>query len=127
MKKVLVILTSIMFVFAAASVFAAKGTDATFKAKAGETIYVCGCGEGCDCGTMSKSSGTCACGKALVEAKVTKVEKGMVHYKLEDGTELSAPAKGLYVCPCGKGCPCRTVSQKPGKCGCGQDLMKSNN
>jgi hypothetical protein len=124
MKRMFVVLMSVMFVFAVATAFAARGTGVTFKAKTGDTIYVCGCGEGCDCGTLSKSAGTCGCGKALVETKVTKVEKGMVYYKLDD-KELSAPAKGLYVCPCGKKCKCLTVSQKPGKCGCGQDLVKT--
>ena len=32
--------------------------------------YVCGCGgEGCDCKTISQSSGKCSCGTDLVEAK----------------------------------------------------------
>jgi hypothetical protein len=29
----------------------------------------------------------------------------------------------LYVCNCGDQCKCNTVSTKPGKCGCGQDLV----
>lgn len=27
--------------------------------------YVCGCGEACDCGTISQRPGTCSCGKQL--------------------------------------------------------------
>ena len=29
----------------------------------------------------------------------------------------------LYVCDCGEQCKCNTVSTKPGKCSCGQDLV----
>ncbi|MCP5531870.1 MAG: hypothetical protein H7A48_01735 [Akkermansiaceae bacterium] len=28
-----------------------------------------------------------------------------------------------YVCDCGPDCTCTTVSDKPGKCGCGRDLV----
>jgi hypothetical protein len=27
-------------------------------------------------------------------------------------------------CACGEGCNCGTISQKPGKCGCGKDMKK---
>jgi len=124
MKKIIVVVTSLLCVFAVASAFAAKSSAGLFKAKAGDTIYVCGCGAECDCGTLSQKPGTCGCGKVLVETKVTKVEKGLVYYKLVDGKELSAPAKGKYMCGCGKGCKCTTVSQKPGKCGCNQEMVK---
>ncbi len=30
----------------------------------------------------------------------------------------------VYVCGC-EGCPCLTMSKKPGKCGCGKDLVKT--
>jgi hypothetical protein len=30
----------------------------------------------------------------------------------------------VYVCPC-PGCPCQTISKKPGKCGCDKDLVKT--
>jgi len=29
----------------------------------------------------------------------------------------------LYVCNCGEHCKCNTVSTKPGKCACGEDLV----
>ena len=124
MKKIVVIVMSLLFLFAVASAFAAKGSPGLFKAKTGDTIYVCSCGEGCDCGTLSKKPGKCGCGKPLIKTTVTKVEKGLVFYKLGEGKELSAPAKGKYFCDCGKECKCATVSQKPGKCGCGQEMVK---
>jgi hypothetical protein len=67
--------------------------------------------------------GTCACGKELVKSTITKVENGRLYYKV-NGEEMSAPATGKYVCSCGAGCPCNTISQKPGKCGCGMTLKK---
>jgi hypothetical protein len=123
MKKLVLVAISVLLVFiAAGSVLAAKTGKGVFDAKAGDTIYVCGCGAGCDCGTLAKKEGKCSCGNDLVKTTVTKVEGGKVYYQL-DGKELSAPARGKYVCGC-KGCDCGTVSQKPGKCGCGQDLDK---
>ena len=123
MKKLVLVVCLLAFVVAAAgAVLAAKGPHGTFDAKAGDTIYVCGCGEGCACGTLATGEGKCGCGKDLVKTTVTKVEKGKIFYKV-DGKELSAPAKGKYACGCGTGC-CGTVSQKPGKCGCGMDLTK---
>jgi hypothetical protein len=110
-------------VFAAVSLaFAAKGPTGKFDAKAADTIYVCGCGEGCDCGTLGKKDGTCSCGKALVKTTVNKVENGKVFYTL-DGKELSASITGKYACGCG-GCNCGSISQKPGKCACDKDMVK---
>jgi hypothetical protein len=120
MKKLLLIILTLLFTCGlAVTVHAAKEK---FAAKAGDTIYVCACGEGCDCGTVSNKEGECGCGKEMVKTTVTKVEKGKVFYQV-DGKELSAPLTGKYYCGCKK-CDCNTISQKPGKCGCGKKLMK---
>ena len=124
MKKSVLIVLSLLFVCAAAVLaFADKGPNDKFDAKAGDTIYVCGCGAGCDCGSLGKKAGTCSCGKELVKTTVNKVENGKVFYTL-DGKELSAPTQGKYACGCGDGCDCGSVSQKPGKCSCGKDMVK---
>jgi len=124
MKKIGLVLLTFVFAFACvATVFADKGMSGKFEAKAGEEIYVCACGVGCNCGTLSKKEGTCGCGQKLVKTSVTKVDKNMVYYAV-DGKELSAPQMGKYTCACGKGCNCGTVSQTPGKCGCGGDLVE---
>lgn len=124
MKKTVLLVLSLLFVFTAVGLaFAAKGPTGKFEAKAGDTIYVCGCGEGCDCGSLALKEGKCGCGKELVKTTVTKVEKGKVFYKLDD-KELSAPAKGKFACGCGEGCNCGSVSQKAGKCGCDKDMIK---
>jgi hypothetical protein len=31
----------------------------------------------------------------------------------------------IYACNCGEGCDCKTLSRLPGKCGCGNDLVKA--
>ena len=126
MKKSILLVVSCLFVLAAVSMAFAgkgKGPSGKFDVKAGDVIYVCGCGEGCDCGSLGKKEGTCGCGKELVKTTATKVENGKVFYQL-DGKELSAPLQGKYACGCGKGCNCGTVGQKQGKCGCGQDMAK---
>ena len=124
MKKLAIIAITICFaVVAVTMALADKGPKGHFNAKAGDVIYVCSCGEGCNCGSLSLKKGTCGCGKDLVTTTVTKVENGKVFYKL-DGKELSASLNGKYACACGEGCKCGTISQKPGMCGCGQNLVK---
>jgi hypothetical protein len=122
-KSVLIVLALLLLCAAAVLAFADKGTTGTFDAKAGDTIYACGCGAGCDCGSLGKKEGTCSCGKELVKTTVNKVENGKVFYTIA-GKELSAPTQGKYVCGCGGGCDCGSVSQKPGKCSCGKDMVK---
>ena len=124
MKKIILVVCSLLLLFAVVnSVMADKGAKGAFDAKVGDAIYVCGCGDGCDCGSLATKEGKCGCGKDMVKTTVTRVEKGKVFYQL-DGKELSAPAKGKYACACGDGCNCGSVSQKPGKCGCGKDMVK---
>jgi hypothetical protein len=125
MKKSVILVMSLLFVFAAALAFAAKGQGPSgkFEAKAGDAIYVCGCGDGCDCGSLALKEGSCSCGKELVKTTVTKVDKSKVYYEL-DGKEMSAPIQGKYACGCGDGCNCGAISQKPGKCGCDKDMVK---
>ncbi len=124
MKKfVLVALATVFVLSTFCLAFAAKGPSGKFEAKAGDTIYVCGCGDGCDCGTLALKEGQCSCGKDLVKTTVTKIDKKRVYYKVE-GKELSAPIQGKYACGCGDGCNCGFVSQKPGKCGCDKDMVK---
>lgn len=91
--------------------------------KAGETIYVCGCGAGCDCQTISRNDGKCTCDKPLVKTTVTKVE-GEKLFASVNGTEQGYLTKAKYACGCGAGCTCGTISQKEGKCTCGSKMKK---
>jgi len=124
MKRFMLLVITMLSVLALSGLcFADKGTTGKFDAKVGDVIYVCSCGGGCDCGSLAKKEGKCGCGKDLVKTTVTKVDKTKIYYML-DGKELSAPLKGKYTCGCGDGCNCGSVSQKPGKCGCGKEMVK---
>ena len=89
--------------------------------KKGESVYVCGCGEGCNCYTIARKEGTCSCGKKLVKSTVARVEGDKLYAKV-NGKEQSFVTKAKYACACGEGCNCGTISQKPGKCGCGKEM-----
>ena len=125
MKKVVAIgcavFIAVMFLgLASAQAKAPAKAQAKTVFKAGDEVYVCGCGEGCKCLTMSHKAGTCACGKDLVKATIDKVEKGKATVMV-NGKAQVFKTTGKYVCACA-GCNCDTVSQKPGKCSCGKPL-----
>jgi len=122
MKRWFVTLFALMTLVMAGSALAAVESG-KLSLKAGDVVYVCGCGEGCPCGTISRKEGKCTCDKALVKGKVTKV-KGAVAVIKFNGKEQSFKTNGTYQCACGPKCDCDTISQKPGKCGCGKELQK---
>ena len=118
MKKLLIL--SVAFALALATLALAAETKMT--AKVGDELYVCACGEGCPCDTMSRNPGQCTCGKDLIKAKVTKVEKGKITV---DSRKKPFVSIGKYVCDCGSGCKCGTISQSPGNCTCGKKLVEA--
>jgi len=118
MKKLLIL--PVVFALAFATLALAGETKMT--AKVGDELYVCACGEGCPCDTMSRNPGQCGCGKDLIKAKVTKVEKGKITV---DSRKKPFVSVGKYVCGCGPDCKCGTISQKPGNCGCGKKLVEA--
>ena len=121
MKKVLAIGVVILLCLAMAGISFAALKNGQMNLKVGDEVYVCGCGEGCPCLTMSRNPGKCVCGKDLVKSKVTKVEKGKATVMV-NGKEQVFPTKGKYACACGPKCNCNTISQSPGKCGCGSEM-----
>ncbi len=124
MQKFLVVLMVMVLGFGFSAVsFSEQLKGGKLEVKAGDDIYLCGCGKGCDCYTVSKKEGKCACGQNLAKVKVDKVEKGKAFYKL-DGKDASVSLTGKYNCSCGAQCDCQTISQKPGKCGCGKEMSK---
>jgi hypothetical protein len=124
MQKFLVVLMVMVLGLGFSTVsFSEQLKGGKLEVKAGDEIYVCGCGKGCDCYTVSKKEGKCACGQNLAKVKVEKVEKGKAFYK-QDGKEASVILTGKYNCACGAQCDCQTISQKPGKCGCGKEMSK---
>lgn len=120
MKKLLVALMTVVAVGVAGFTMAAVEKGKVVL-KAGDEIMVCGCGAGCPCGTISKKAGKCTCNKDLVKATVTKVEEGEA-YVMVNGKEQTFKTTGKFQCACGPKCDCDTISQKPGKCGCGKEM-----
>ena len=97
--------------------------------KAGDEVYVCNCGPGCDCMTMSKKPGNCTCNKPMVQAKVDHMEGTLAVMKIPEGDSFRLQpfnTQGKYFCACGSGCDCNTISQKPGKCVCGNEMKAVN-
>jgi hypothetical protein len=93
------------------------------KLKAGDTAYICNCGETCDCGSIAMVPGKCVCGADMIQATVARVEDGKAVF-LVNGKDRAVPLTGKYVCACGEKCPCKMISQKPGKCTCGKEMME---
>lgn len=91
--------------------------------KAGDPVYVCGCGPGCKCNTIQAKPGKCGCGSPLVKAQVTKVEGDQVSVKIPAAKEEQV-FKAPYKCACGGGCNC-SAALGPGKCACGKELVKN--
>ena len=108
-----------------------------------DQVFVCGCGEACDCGAVAVEAGTCDCGTPLEAARLIKVEG---HEALlcacggdcscavdaEDGSKctcgtdirrVSFDGTGLYFCNCGGSCTCNYVVATPGRCTCGMELV----
>jgi len=113
MKKLLIF--TIVFTLALATLAIADKTKMT--AKVGDELYVCACGEGCPCDTMSRNPGKCTCDKDLVKTKVTKVEKGKITVESRK-KPFASVAK--YVCDCRHEWKCDPISQNPGNCTCGK-------
>lgn len=110
-----------------------------------DVVYVCNCGPGCACGVVSKTPGTCTCGKELVWAHVVKVEGSdallctcsegcTCTIDANDATKctcgndlrrVSLAGTGLYFCNCGGSCTCNHIAAEPGTCGCGMELINA--
>lgn len=118
-KRIFALLATLTFALAA-SVYADKGAPVFKK---GDKVYVCDCGDGCDCLTVSRNKGKCGCNKPMAKTVIDKVDADKIYTKVK-GKELTFPVKANYICGCGEACKCGTVSQKPGKCSCGSDMKK---
>jgi hypothetical protein len=120
MKNVLISLLVTAVLASAVIAFADKGLPVY---KQGDAVFVCGCGEACDCKTMSRKEGKCTCNKPLVKGEITSMEGDKAMVKLAGG-ELPFTTKAKFTCDCGEACKCGTISQKPGKCTCGKEMKK---
>ncbi len=105
---------------------ATAATDGHMKLAKGDTVYACDCGASCPCQTLSNNPGKCTCGKEMVKATVESIGEGTVTLKAEGWKEARTfSTNGAYHCNCGPSCTCDTISQKPGTCTCGTELVKT--
>jgi hypothetical protein len=117
-KKIL-----LAFLVAVVAVSFAVAKMGELKLKAGDTAYICNCSETCNCGSIALVPGKCVCGTDMIKATVARVENGKAIFVV-NGKERAIPLTGKYACACGEKCPCKMISQKPGKCTCGKDMTK---
>ena len=124
MKKSLYVFLAFVLSLSIAMIAFADSTG-KMDLKVGDEIYACGCGDGCDCKTLSRAPGKCKCGNDLVKAKVVKIEGDMAYLQAEGWKEpIAFKTAGKYACACPEGCKCNTISQQPGKCGCGPEMKE---
>lgn len=123
MKKGMLLLVVFVLTLTLSGLCAAAVENGKITVKAGDSVYVCSCGEKCTCLTTGKKAGKCSCGKEMTKVTVTRVDGGKAYYQ-EEGKERSVATTGKYVCACGPKCDCDYISQKPGKCGCGKELQE---
>jgi hypothetical protein len=119
-RRFIFMLAAIMII----SFFLATGALAVKAGfKTGDEVYTCACGEGCTCNTVSLKPGKCGCGQDLVQGKVTKISAGKMTVAPANGGKAKVfKTSAKYACNCPADCKCATISDKPGKCGCGMDL-----
>jgi len=122
MKRVIAV-TLVLFLGLAMATLASAGE---MQLKVGDKVYACACGEACPCQTLSMKPSNCSCGKEMVQGEVVEVGDGTVVVQTADW-KRTFKTEGKFVCNCGAGCNCNTVSQSPGKCACGKDLAEKPN
>jgi hypothetical protein len=113
------------FILVIAFAVVAYAGEGMMKLKVGDEINACNCGIKCDCNTMANKAGNCTCDAPMVKAKVVRVE-GDTAYLTSPGWKEERPFKmtGKYTCACEPACTCDAISQKPGKCPCGNEMKK---
>ena len=121
MRNYLVVALALTLAFGAYLVYAGP-TNGKMDLKVGDQLYACGCGTKCPCQTMSNRPATCHCGMDLAKAEVVAVGEGTADLRIGEKT-LTFKTVGKYTCGCEGDC-CQTISQSPGKCGCGKDLVE---
>ncbi len=116
------LVTSLALILAVGALLVYAGpSNGKMDLKVGDQVYACGCGTACPCQTISDREGKCHCGHDLAKAEVVKVGEGTADLKIAKETHTFKTV-GKYICGCGDSC-CKTISQSPGKCGCGKDLV----
>jgi hypothetical protein len=120
MKKTIVV--SLGILIAVCAIVSGAPDQSKMVLKPGDEVYACACGDSCTCQMMSRNAGKCACGMAMVKAKVKSVGEGTAVLMFGQ-REQTFKTTGKYMCGC-PGCTCNTISQTPAKCTCGVDMVK---
>jgi len=123
--KKFTVIAFVLVVGLAALLILASPTSGKMDLKVGDSVYACNCGTSCPCQTISTKPGKCHCGSDLAAATVVKVGETTADLKFGEETRTFSRV-GKYTCGCGESCTCKTISQSPGKCGCGKDLIEAD-
>ncbi len=125
MRKSSYILIGMAVVLSLAAVSYA-GQSKMMDLKVGDEVHACNCGIDCKCNTMANKAGNCTCDAPMVKARVTRIEGDTAYLKADNWKE-ERPFKtvGKYVCACEPTCSCNAISQNPGKCPCGNEMIKA--
>jgi len=122
MKKASFAVLGILVIAAGAALLMAQDKS-KMVLKAGDEVFACDCGPSCPCQTLSRKEGNCACGNPLAKAKVKSVGEDTAVLVI-GGKEQTFKTVGKFMCACGPECKCDTISQSPGKCACGVDMVE---
>jgi hypothetical protein len=106
----------------AAALAAGPSVTGKINLKVGDVVYAFNCGESCPCQMISRHAGNCTCGRPMVKARVKSVGEGTAVFVIGK-REQTFKTIGKYACAC-PGCTCDSISQTPGKCTCGVDMVK---
>jgi len=122
MKKASFAVLGILVIAAGAALLMAQDKS-KMVLKAGDEVFACDCGPSCPCQTLSRKEGNCACGNPLAKAKVKSVGEDTAVLVI-GGKEQTFKTVGKFMCACGPECECDTISQSPGKCACGVEMIE---
>jgi len=122
MKKASFAVLGILVIAAGAALLMAQDKS-KMVLKAGDEVFACDCGPSCPCQTLSRKEGNCACGNPLAKAKVKSVGEDTAVLVI-GGKEQTFKTVGKFMCACGPECKCDTISQSPGKCACGVEMIE---
>lgn len=122
MKKASFAVLGILVIAAGAALLMAQDKS-KMVLKAGDEVFACNCGPSCPCQTLSRKEGNCACGNPLAKAKVKSVGEDTAVLVI-GGKEQTFKTVGKFMCACGPECKCDTISQSPGKCACGVEMIE---
>jgi len=142
MKRLCLLLVMVLFGLCSAMSQVSASEDTSEKRQ--DVLYVCDCGDECQCNSLDTEPGNCKCGQPMKWTHVVKVEGNEAllctcsegctcAIDPKDPTKcgcgkpvkrVNLEGQGIYFCNCGGSCTCNTLSKHPGDCRCGMMLKK---